>query len=295
MTQNTEHQPKTTIETPSTHETRSAVFPEAKEPKGRKRQMAIMGGLVVGLASAGGLGAYLATSSESNTPTPEPSVEAPVVPGESEATPTAEPTTEVGSEDPTNIPEEETPIEAEGPSAELPAPETLRLSAELPPEELVQDTYALWTDWMFADATKDTIEATKQARYDANIDLEEFKSITAQENADYYSKALLPDNWQEDPFATQTYNDAVSGNMDFIGSALSRITSGDPVIEHDFNITNVHQIEGGSDENILIDFDVDSEYINNTTTPSTSLSATFRYKVATDGTARLVEVSLKDR
>ena len=288
MTQNTEHQP-------STPDTLSIY--EKKSESGRKRQMAVMGGILAGLATVGTVGACVANNSGSSTPevTPKSGVEAPVVPGEVEATSTVEPATEVGSEDPTNIPEEETPVEAEGPSTELPAPETLRLSAELPPEALVQDTYELWSDWLFADATKDTIEATKQARYDANVDLEEFKSITAQENADYYSAALLPDNWQEDPFATQTYNDTVTGNMDFIGSALSRFTDGEPVIEHDFTITNVDQIGNGSGEDILIDFDVDSEYKNNTSTPSTSQSATFRYKVADDGTARLVETSFKDR
>ena len=259
MTQNSEHQP-TTPDTLSIY--------EKKSESGRKRQMAIMGGILASLATVGTVGACVASNSvgDKAEATPKPSVEAPVVPGE-----------------------------AEGPSTELPAPETLRLSAELPPEELVQDTYELWSDWLFADATKDTIEATKQARYDANVDLEEFKSITAQENADYYSAALLPDNWQDDPFATQTYNDTVTGNMDFIGSALSRFTNGDPVIEHGFTITNVDQIGNGSGEDILIDFDVDSEYENNNTTPSTSQSATFRYKVADDGTARLVEMSFKDR
>jgi len=288
MTQNTEHQP-------SAPDTLSIY--EKKSESGRKRQMAVMGGILASLATVGTVGACVASNSGSSTPevTPKPSVEAPVVPGEVEATPTVEPTTEVGSEDPTNIPEE-SPVEIEGSSAELPAPETLRLSAELPPEDLVQRTYELWSDWVFAGATEESAASTVEAYYafnDGTID--DFKEDLAKKNADYYSVALLPDNWQEDPFAVKTYDDTFTSNEDFIGTVLSRDANGEPLIEHDFTITNVDQIGNGSGEDILIDFDVDSEYENNTTTPSTSQSATFRYKVADDGTARLVEISFKDR
>jgi len=115
MSHNTEHQPKTSIETPSTHETRSAVYPDSKESKmGRKGQMLVAGTILAGVAIAGVGGAKWAESNSNEVPEygGEPTIEAPVTSAPVEQEPTAEPSTEVGQDDPTNIPEEEPPVES---------------------------------------------------------------------------------------------------------------------------------------------------------------------------------------
>jgi len=276
MTQNTEHQPKTTIETPSTHETRSAVFPEAKEPKGRKRQMAIMGGLVVGLASVGGLGAYLASSSESNTPepAPEPSVEAPVVPGEVDATPSVEATE---STDPTPT---ETEVTGEIIFDVEPIP------ADLPAEELAAASNGLWETWSMSGATDETISATDQGWLEYNDGgLESYISEVAQRNAEPFVEAYFPTDWESNQDLVDYYQGVVDANQGYIESALSRINKGEPLIKVTSYVSEVVELPAPEGQRIL-EFRIDGVRENSTSEYRGGVvNETFDIS---DGTARLI-------
>ncbi|WP_282946978.1 hypothetical protein [Cellulomonas endometrii] len=169
--------------------------------------------------------------------------------------------------------------------------EALRLSNDLPPEQLVLATLQLRSDWFTAGAT----DATAQTTYDAwrnyfNGGIEDFKSELARQNAEYYAAALLPDEWRGDSYATAIYDDMVARNMQFIESAIARVSDGMPMIGYQFTVDSVVQNEFTSDEIRLIEFDLHETFLNNPTLPEQDSHAIYRYKIEDDGTARLLEI-----
>ena len=215
MNHNTEHQPKTGIETPSTHETRAAVFPEKKESKiGRKGQMAIIGGIVTGIAVVGVGGAKWAESNASSPdPTPEPSVEAPVVPGPVEATPSDEPSNEVSPSNPTNIPELEKTV------AELAIP------VGLPAEELgplVTENLRSWVETGSDTTLRDRL-------FKANVSLDDFLIAESEPTAELFADELFIPGWESDPALSQTVAHYTEENQGVLKNTLGHIARGEAI------------------------------------------------------------------
>lgn len=221
-------EPKTTIETPSVEEARHAFTGKTSslEKFKGKRQVAFISGIAIGLAGLGFGAQKIMSESVNNAPEPntQPSVEAPVVPGE----PTAP-----------SDPETQTPVEI--------APETLRLSADLPAEELARQSVDLVNDWMFAGATEETIEATaaEQIRLiqEEGIGFEQAFTYMAEENADYYTKAVMVDDWENNPEAVEFHQYMVDRNAKAIQVALTRHTNNEPLITWDVEVSDVQELE----------------------------------------------------
>lgn len=196
--------------------------------------------------------------------------------------------TTVSTEAPAPVETTEAPQTPEAtPSA---TPESLRLSAELPADQLVEGSMELWSDWIFAGATEDTAQAT----YDDwmgyfNGGLEDYKNEVAQKSGDFYAAALLPDNWQDDPYASAIYNNTVNNNKEMLSTVINRKENNQPLIDHSFTVSNVVENDHTSDGARIVEFDLNEQYVNNETTPEQSSHGLFRYTVAEDGTARLTE------
>ena len=233
MTQNSEHQP-------STPDTLSIY--EKKSESGRKRQMAVMGGILASLATVGTVGACVASNSVGNKAeaTPEPSVEAPVVPGEAEATTTIEPTE---STDPTPV---ETEVSGEIVFDVEPIP------ADLPAEELAVASDKLWLNWSMSGATGETINATNQGWLEYNDGgLESYISDTAQHNAEPFVEAYFPADWESNQELVDYYQGVIEANQNYIEVALTRTSRGEPLIEVSTSVSDVAELPAPAGERII--------------------------------------------
>lgn len=189
-----------------------------------------------------------------------------VIDNPGEATPTETAT-------PTQSPETETTVES------------LRIPADLPAEQLAQETGDLFTEWLMADANQDEISSTKEARYEYDGSQTDFINSLAQENADLYATALMSDEWAQDP-ATQTiYDSMLQANKEYIGIALQRFTTDQPLLERSITVANVSELEAPEGQR-KITFELTDHFVNSEYTDQQML-ATYTYST-TDGTARLI-------
>lgn len=180
---------------------------ETEKTRSKKGKVAVIGLVAGALVAGGGFLGVKAMGSDNEAPVtdPNPTAEAPAVPGETPATP-------VESAEPTP----DTVVEAE------PTVESLQLSAELPAEELAQQAIDRLNEWRFADATESTVAPVAQAWLDYDGGMDVFLHDVAEENAQLYSAALFAENWQSNPMMVETYDNYVSSNADFIGAAVTR-------------------------------------------------------------------------
>lgn len=289
MSHETEHRPGTRSEAPTPAETREAVFPDKKsalDRLGRKGQF-IAGGAILATIIGGGIGAQkiLGDSNESPVPTPKPTIDAPVTPGET-ATPTTTPApTETVEPSPTDIP---TGIETEVPLSDIePVP------ADLPADELVKEMSERLEQWVFAGATEDSIAETQNkvlALMDEGHQYEDALDLVAQENAKKYEDTLLAENWEENPLTVDYRDGIIEENTNLMGVVLGQQTRGEEFIYREIEFSEFEEITDPTlvkEGQRLIHFVKSVTPRNSTSEPRKVLMA--QVFDVSDGTARLVE------
>jgi len=196
-----------------------------------------------------------------------------------EVTPSANPTTPSETTSPT-------PEETTSPEAEV-SPESLRLSADLSPQELAEGSITLWTDWIFAGANKNDVQATTEGWFNhTEGGLDEYVGSVAQKNADLYTAALLADSWESDSEMVAFRDNAIKVNSDFIKSVIKRSVENKPLVEMQNTITEVE--EGSApDGQRIINFKLHQDFENSDANQPSDQQVSYRFDI-TDGTARLV-------
>lgn len=270
MTQNPEQpgyqKTSTEVPTPNAHELRGMVHPERKGDKSvsRAKQMGVMGVILATIGAAGFGGMKYAESKANNSPepSPEPTVSAPVVPGEATPTPTeTTPVEEEPSADPTN-----TEVENPGEMDREALIESLKIPVGLSPTETAEAYMSLSNKWLMADATEEEIDKTIQDFYeynsDGSADLDGFIEQKALENADIYSEALFIKGWENSPNLVKVYNHLVYGNQQNIATNMKNRTDGMDLFYLENTISNAQDSSVDSNNLTSFSFDLTQEFIN---------------------------------
>ena len=107
------------------------------------------------------------------------------------------------------------------------SPEQYRLSADLSAEELVQGSADIIEAWTEADSTGESVKQAYENWLEVGGDPDEYVQSLAEENAEYYSQILFPDNWQDNEYLVRDYEYIRDGNKQAITANLSRMAKGD--------------------------------------------------------------------
>lgn len=241
MSHDIEPNRKHSVETPSAENLHDRFKPDRKRSKvekfGRGRQVAVISGIAVALAGVGVFGGKFATEAKDAPDIDtKPTAEAPVVPGE-----------------PTEPTSEPTPVESEAPVES--GPETLRIPADLPAVELARASVELVDDWAFAGATDDTIEQTQKEQMrliqEEGIGFDQAFVEIAEQNAQYYSKAVLIEDWESNEEAVVYREYLVQENARNIRDALRHYVNNEPLPYWTYEIDEVEELEAPEGERTI--------------------------------------------
>lgn len=277
---------ETKVNAPTTGELEALVNPNAEAEKKRNRLQTVkfgVAGLTIAALTAGGFAFGKMTSGENPAPTPEPSASAPVTPGETAPEPTP-------TDNPTNIEVEPAPVDTEA------LIESLRIPGDLGPQETAEAFMDRINKWTLAGADEKTISKTVGEYYTYNNGgLDDFLDEKASFNADIFSGAIFPNDWEGDPHLIPLYESAVSANRDALAVNIKRSLEGDPIASLQDTVYNAEAHIDKSNENLhVIMFEVDQTYVNSTDKDDVSKYGKITVDMS-DGTARLVNYVFSDK
>jgi len=180
------------------------------------------------------------------------------------------------------------PVETAAPTPEVTvSPESLRLAADLPPQQLAEGAINLRTEWLLAGANaKDAKAVADGWNNHTSGGLDEYVDGIAQKNADFYTSALLADNWESDGEMVSFRNSSIDSNNQFIRSALKRGITGEPLMDISNTIVDAEEASAPDGQRI-VNFKLHQEVSNTTDNPTRDEVVSYRFDT-TDGTARLV-------
>lgn len=154
--------------------------------------------------------------------------------------------------------------------------ESLRISAELPSEEVAQELQDLKVKWGFAGATPEDFPETKKGRRAWNGDVDDYRRQLAEKNADIYAPILLGSDWATDETRVQERDSLIEFNDNWIAVALKYSASDKALPGLSWSVSDVEEYDNAADVENLGDF----RYVDNTRAKARELG---------DGKMRFIE------
>ena len=271
MSHETEHK-VTTPQDKSAHEIREH-FNEKENPRsakwGRGKQVGVAATILTALAVGSGITMNALSGETKETPEPgtQPTVEAPVVPGEN-------PTQPVETETPA-------PIETE-PTTSI---DLEPIPADASPEEIAQASTDMWNDWVFTGATEDTVVETNNSWFAYEGEYESFLQETANKNAEPFVETYFAPDWENNQALVRYYDVTVGANKNYLEVALHRINNDKPLISVSTEVSNVFEVPAPEGQRI-IQYNISGEFTNSEVEYRGGLIKDI-FDIS-DGTARLV-------
>lgn len=280
--------------TPSASELQEMVPPHPRAEKhwARTRNVKIGAAvLTVAILTVGGIVFGKMQGGGTLEPGPELGSSAPVMP--SEATPdrivTAEPAL-VPTDEPTNVEAKPAPSDSEA------LIESLRIPGDLEPQETAEAFMDRINKWTLAGADEETISRTVGEFYAYNNGgLDDFLDEKSLSNAEIFSSALFPDDWEGSPHLTPLYESAMSANREALAVNMKRSLEGNPIALLQDSVRNAEMHIDDANENLrVVMFEVDQVYLNSLDQEDKSKYGKVTVDVS-DGTVRLVNYVFSDK
>lgn len=292
MSHDTEPTRKINVPTPDAMDVKDVVHPEKTartDRYGRGKQIGVVA-TIAGVLAAGG-GGFIAYESQHKAPEDNnPNAVGPIVPGSTEsATPNTVVTPSVSpSENPTSptyVPGQ-TPESTPSQEASL-TTESLRLDAALPAKDLAQEEMNLTTEWSLAGATDGTIGKTMDDYYAFTGAAQDFPQAEATKNAELFTTALFPDNWQSNPDMVAYRQRLIDTNATNIQTNMKRELQHQPLWSIKETVVSAQELQGSNGQR-TIKYTSEANTVNDTSSSTVTAEYTETYDIS-DGTARLIK------